>query len=79
HKFIIQAFQSIALRFITKAPWYVSNFTLHNDLKITNTTELAKTMYKRFHQNLCTHSNALISHTSTFTLPKNPPRRLKRK
>lgn len=75
----IQAFQSIALRLVTKAPWYVSNFTLHKDLKIATTTELAIAMYKRFHQNLNTHSNTLISNMSTFTLPKHPPRRLKRK
>ncbi|KAF0764545.1 putative RNA-directed DNA polymerase [Aphis craccivora] len=36
-------------------------------------------MYKRFHQNLSTNSNTLILHMSTFNLPKNPPRRLKRK
>lgn len=75
----IQAFQSISLRLITHAPWYVSNLSLHNDLKITTTTELAKTTYKRFHQNLNTHTNTLINQMSTVTLPKNPPRRLKRK
>jgi hypothetical protein len=75
----IQAFQSIALRLVTKVPCYVSNSTLHNDLKIITTIELAKTMYKRFHQNLNTHSNTLISNMSSLTLPKNPSRRLKRK
>jgi hypothetical protein len=73
----IQAFQSIALRLVTKAPWYVSNLSLHNDLKMTTTTELAKIIYKRFHQNLSTYRNTLITHISTLTLSKNPPRRLK--
>jgi hypothetical protein len=30
----IQRLQSNVLRAITKAPWYVSNYTLHNDLQI---------------------------------------------
>jgi hypothetical protein len=75
----IQAFQLISLRLLTHAPWYVSNLFLHNDLKLKTTAELAKTMYKRLHQNLSTHRNLLISKMSTFTLPKNPPHRLRRK
>jgi len=31
---LLQAFQSIALCLVTSAPWYISNDTLHNDLKI---------------------------------------------
>jgi hypothetical protein len=34
HTQIIQRLQSKILRLITNAPWYVSNFTLHNDLHI---------------------------------------------
>jgi hypothetical protein len=34
HTKIIQRLQSKILRSITNAPWYVSNFTLHNDLHI---------------------------------------------
>jgi hypothetical protein len=30
---LIQRFQSITQRVIVDAPWYVSNLTLHNDLK----------------------------------------------
>ncbi|KAF0765294.1 zinc finger MYM-type protein 6-like [Aphis craccivora] len=30
----IEAFQSISLRTITSAPWYISNHTLHKDLNI---------------------------------------------
>jgi hypothetical protein len=75
----IQAFQSISLRLLTNAPWYVSNLFLHKDLKLSITTELAKITYKRLHQNLNTHTNLLISQMFTITLPKNPPCRLKRK
>jgi hypothetical protein len=38
HK-IIQRFQSKVLRLTTNAPWYVSNFTLHNDLQIPSVIE----------------------------------------
>jgi hypothetical protein len=31
---LIQRFQSKTLRALADAPWYVSNLTLHNDLKI---------------------------------------------
>jgi len=30
----IQVFQSITLRLITGAPWYITNAAFHNDLKI---------------------------------------------
>lgn len=47
---------------------YVSNLSLHNDLKITTTTELAKTMYlyKRFHQLSSTHSNSYSYHKCLY-------------
>jgi hypothetical protein len=31
---ILQTYQSKTLRMITGAPWFVSNLTLHNNLKI---------------------------------------------
>jgi len=34
-------------------------------------------MYKRFHINLKTHINTLISYMSTVTISKNSPRRIK--
>lgn len=37
----IQAFQAICLRMIAKAPWYVTNFALHNDLQITTIKQTA--------------------------------------
>jgi hypothetical protein len=42
HTKIIQRLQSNVLRTITNAPWYISNFTLHNDLQIPFITEEIK-------------------------------------
>jgi hypothetical protein len=39
---LIQRLQSNVLRTTTIAPWYVSNFTLHNDLQIPFITEEIK-------------------------------------
>jgi hypothetical protein len=39
---IIQILQSNVLHTITNAPWFVSNFTLHNDLQIPFITEEIK-------------------------------------
>jgi len=74
----IQVFQSKILRLITNAPPYVSNFTLHTDLKIPMINEVAKTNYTRFHKRLLNHTNPLIANLSSTTLPGNPTRRLKR-
>jgi len=75
----IQTFQSTTLRIITNAPFYVSNHTLHTDLKINTIEETAKIIYKRFRSRLTNHSNPLISALDSDTIPGNPPRRLKRK
>lgn len=74
----LQAFQSINLRLITNSPWYVSNLTLHNDLKIPTLLTLASSHYKKFHKNTFHHPNTLIANLSSLTLPRNPTRRLKR-
>lgn len=42
----IQAFQSITLRMITSAPWFVSNSLLHSDLKIESVDQLPTKHYK---------------------------------
>jgi len=44
----LQAFQSITIRIISFAPWYVSNSTLQNDFKIDTVNELATKHYKKF-------------------------------
>jgi len=73
----IQAFQSITLRLITGAPWYITNAALHNDLKIQTVNELAKSHYKSFHSKLTNHINPFIQNMSSLTLPQIH-RRLKR-
>jgi len=75
---IFQSFQSINLRLITNAPWYISNHTLHKDLNICTLSTLARTCYSNFHANTHSHPNPLIANLSSETLPDNPPRRLKR-
>ena len=45
----IQVFQSITLRLITGVPWYITNATLHIDLKMQTVNELAKSHYKSIH------------------------------
>ncbi|KAL4127101.1 hypothetical protein QTP88_011299 [Uroleucon formosanum] len=75
----IQCFQNIAIRKLINAPPYISNHTLHTDLKLKTIHEEAKHFYKRFHNRLSSHSNPLIKNLSSLSIPGNPPRRLKRK
>jgi len=74
----IQTLQNKILRKITNSEPYISNLTLHTDLKIKTVHEEAVTYYKRFHSKLPSHTNPLISNLSSLTIPGNPPRRLKR-
>lgn len=76
---MIQAFQSISLHLIASIPWYVTNNALHKDLKIQTIEQLTKQYYIKFHKKLQQHQNLLIPHLSSFTLPENPPRCLKRR
>ena len=75
----IQSFQSISLRQITSAPWFVSNHSLHKDLNIESVENLTIAHYKKFHSTLSLHSNPLVSNQYSFSLPNDPPRRLKRR
>ena len=72
---IIQRYQSKMLRSITNAPWYVTNQTLHQDLRIP----LIRTVYR---ERTAAHHDTLRAHTNPLmeTL-LNPPsnRSLKRK
>jgi hypothetical protein len=73
----IQAFQSNVLRLAASAPWYVTNTTLHTDLKMPLVSELASSMYQRFRDRLLNHPNQLARDLNT---PHHPTiRRLKRK
>ena len=75
HTQIIQRLQSKILRSITNAPWYVSNFTLHNDLHIPFVTTEINRLSHLYHQRLEGHHNALIAVMST---PPTIVRRLQR-
>lgn len=75
----IQAFQSICLRQITSAPWYVSDPSLHKDLNICTVDNLTIAHYRKFHSRLSLYSNPLISYQYTLTITGNPPRRFKRR
>jgi hypothetical protein len=48
-----QTFQSKMLRKLGNAPWYISNITLHNDLRIPYVTEVIRT-YAKNHKNRTT-------------------------
>jgi hypothetical protein len=64
-------FQSKVLRTITNAPWYVSNYTLHNDLQIPFIT----VEIKRYYNRLIGHENSYVTELRN---PLNVRRRLKR-
>jgi hypothetical protein len=72
----IQTFQNIALKKLTNDPPYVSNHTLHSDLKLKTINDEAKIFYKRFHSHLNNHPNPLIKNLTTPVVPGNPQRRL---
>jgi len=74
----IQRFQSKVLRVISKAPFYVSNNTLHSNFNLPTVTVLAKLHYKLFNKKLAYHSNPLIVQLSSANIPGNPHKRLKR-
>jgi hypothetical protein len=71
----MQRLQSKVLRTITNAPWYVSNFTLHNDLHIPFITEEIKGYSTLYHNRLIGHENDYVTELSN---PLNVRRRLKR-
>jgi len=58
----------------TNAPWYVSNLTLHEDLKIPYVREVVFDKYAKHHQKLEMHPNPLLH----LLLDIGQPRRLKR-
>jgi hypothetical protein len=72
---IIQRLQSNVLRTITNVPWYVSNFTLHNDLQIPFISEEIKRYLILYYNRLIGHENSYVTDLSN---PLNVRRRLKR-
>jgi hypothetical protein len=75
----IQRFQSKTLRAITKAPFYVSNQSLHHDLAIPPVLDVARTYYRRFNLNIQNHTNPLIKGLASENIPGNPRKILKRR
>jgi hypothetical protein len=61
---IIQRLPSNVLRTITNAPWYVSNFTLHNDLQIPFITEEIKGYLTIYYNRLIGHENSYVTELS---------------
>jgi hypothetical protein len=72
---IIQRLQLKTLRTITNAPWYISNFTLYNDLQIPFSTEEIKRHSTIYYNRLIGHENGYVTELSN---PLNVRRRLKR-
>jgi hypothetical protein len=72
---IIQRCQSKILRMITDAPWFVSNQTLHDDLKVPFVKEVIKINSIKHNQQITDHPNSLLQ-SITKTSPNY--RRLKR-
>jgi len=72
---VIQRYQSKLLRSMTSAPWYVSNQTLHFELRI-------QYVYMVFRERTATHRTTLDSHRNSPMEPLvHPPNnwRLKRR
>ena len=72
---IIQRYQSKMLRSITNAPWYVTNQTLHQDLRIPLVRTVCRERIALHHDTVRTHHNPLME---SLLNPSNN-RRLKRK
>jgi 4-amino-4-deoxy-L-arabinose transferase-like glycosyltransferase len=62
---IIQAFQSICLRQIVSASWYIKNANLHNDLNVPTLSQLTKSHFLSFHSKLNHNNNPLIKRLSS--------------
>jgi hypothetical protein len=72
---IIQRLQSKVLRTISNVPWYISNFTLHNDLKIPFIADEIKRYSTIYYNRLIGHENGYVTELSN---PLNVRSRLKR-
>jgi hypothetical protein len=65
---ILKSFQSKTLRMISGAPWYVSNQTLHEDLKIPQIQDIIKSDIHKCKDRTSVHENRLIKDLFTQTL-----------
>ena len=62
---IIQRYQSKILRIITNASWYVSNQTLHTDLRIPYVQSILLDYSRKHRTTLERHPNPLVKPYST--------------
>lgn len=56
---ILQRYQNKTLRYITNAPWYMTNYSIHKDLQIATVKEEINTVSHRYLQRLSDHCNPL--------------------
>ena len=73
---IIQRYQSKLLLIITNAPWYVTNQTLHSDLRIQNVQSVRDEYTRKHRSTLEHHPNPVVKPLLLYT---NQTRRLKRR
>jgi hypothetical protein len=72
---ILQTYQSKTLRLMANAPWYVSNQTLHDDLKIPFIKDVIHSQATKYRNRNMNHKNELVT---AFTDVPPAIRRLKR-
>ena len=58
---ILQRLQSKALRSLIDAPWYVTNETIHRDLKISTVKEEISKFSNRYNVRVNNHQNPLVT------------------
>lgn len=63
---------------IKNAPFYVSNHSVHRELKVSTIEETAKIPSKRFHYRRRNHTNRLTSALGSDTIYGNTPGKLER-
>ena len=73
---ILQRFQSKTLRSLINAPWYVTNETIHRDLKIPTVKDEIYKSRSRYNSRVNNHHNPLVTKLLDTT---DQIRRLKRK
>ena len=73
---ILQRFQSKMLRSLINAPWYVTNETIHRNLKIPTVKEEIYKFRSRYNARVNNHHNPLVTQLLETT---DQIRRLKRK
>jgi hypothetical protein len=57
---ILHTFQSKTLGKLANTPWYISNVTLHNDLRVPYVTEVVRTYAKNHKNRTAQDNNQLI-------------------